>query len=275
MRKFIGQVKRVHILIGGNEHLFSAGLLHKGKIAAPFVFHPNGIEIFRLCAEHHHDLGAVERCENIRLIGAAELILQSNPREKDLEPLLRQLVIEVICKHTVLCASAVCVRFLIADKDIKRLLLAGNFKNALLNFINYLRLRFIDCPLRIVGMGNGGFIICVGENRGILRAVHRGDAFMCCRILHIFDTVAAKHKRPIRLGIVRILAENLLVNAHGLVEIVVAAEMIRTVIQVGALIIIQARQGLLRAAAVADADACAWLEFNRAAAHFTFKCCHF
>ena len=85
MRKFLRQVVWIHVLICGDEHLFTVAVLDERKISRPLVFHPHGVEILGLCAERYHDLGAVEGGEYVRLVGRAELVLKRDAREEHLE----------------------------------------------------------------------------------------------------------------------------------------------------------------------------------------------
>ncbi len=55
MRKLLRQIVGVHIAICGDERFLRA-VLNKREIAAPFVFDPYGVEVFRLRAENDHDL---------------------------------------------------------------------------------------------------------------------------------------------------------------------------------------------------------------------------
>ena len=274
MGKLVRQIIGVHVAVGGDERLFRA-VFDECKIAAPLILHPHGVEILRPRAQHHHDLGAVERGENVRLIGHAELVLQRNAAEKDLEALGGELVIEVVGKHAVLRPPSVRVGLLVADKNVKELFLLGNFQNPPLNFVDGLGLVLVNAALAAVRVLQRGFIVVVVEYRGELSAVDGGNASVAGRVLDVFDAVAAKHERPIRLGIGLVLVQNLLIDTHRLVELVVAAEMVRPVIQIRPLLIVKPRQSLLRAAAIAHTDRCTRLKLNRASAHFTFEYRHY
>ena len=274
MGEFLGQIIGVHVLIGGNKHFFGA-VFNKRKVAAPFVFYPYGVEILRPCAQYHHNPCAVKGGEYVRLVGGAQLVLQCNAAEKHLKALLRQLVVKVVCQHAVGRSCAATVGFLIADKYIKGLLLLRNCKNTLLYFIYCLGLGLVNFLLGGIGAAQSGFVVIIVKYGGKLRPVHRGNALAGGRVLHIFNTVAAKHKRPIRLGVGVVLGQNLLVYAHGLVVFVIAAEMICPVIQVCLFIVVKTGKGLLGAAAVAHGHCVAGVKFQCPAAHFTFEDCHY
>ena len=91
------------------------------------------------------------------------------------------------------------------------------------------------------------------------------------RILDILDAVAAEDKRPVRLSVGAVLAQNLLVDARCFVKLVVAAKVPCAVIEVGALVVVKARQRLLSAAVLAGGNGIAGRKLQRAAAHFTFE----
>ena len=120
MRKFFGQVIGVHITISGNEH-FLCTVFDECQIPAPFVLDPHGVEILRLCAEYDHHFGGIQRGEYVRFISCAELVFEGDAGEENLEALLRQLVVQVVCKHGILRAATVGIGLLVADKHVKRL----------------------------------------------------------------------------------------------------------------------------------------------------------
>ena len=193
MGKLLRQIVGIHIAVGGDQHLFRA-TADQGQITAPLVFHPNGVEVLRLRTQHHHDLGAVQRGEYVRLVGDAQLVLQRDAGEEHLEALLRQLVIQVGGQYAVRCSSAVCIRLLVADEYIKRFFLLGNLQNALMNFVDCFSLGLVDHPLGGVGVLDGGLIVLIIENGGVLGAVHRRHALVRGRILHVLNAIAAQYQ---------------------------------------------------------------------------------
>ena len=271
VRKLLRQVVGIHVLICGNEHLFAVAVLDERKISRPLVFHPHGVEILGLCAEHYHDLGAVEGGEYVRLIGRAELVLKRDAREEHLEAFLRELMIKVICKDAVLCSSAAVIGLFVADEHIERLFFLRNRKNPLLNLVYRLSLILIKLFLIAVGIVQSGLVVIVIENRRKLSAVHGGNALVALRVFHIIDSVVAENERPIRLGVGVVLVEYLLIDSRRLVEIVVAAKMVRAVVKIRSSVVVQTGQGLLCAARVAHADGIPGVKFYCAAAHFTFE----
>ena len=273
MGKFLRQIVRIHIPIGRDQH-FLRPVFNQRQISAPLIFHPYGIKIFRSSPQHHHHLCAVQRGEYVRLIGCPQLILQRDAGEEHLEALLRQLVVQVVGQHAVRRPTAVVVRLLVADEHVEGFFLAGYFQNPFLNVVDSFGLRFIDRPLGAVRVGNGLLVVLVRKNRSELGAVDRRHTLMSGRILHVFDAVPAEHQRPIGFGVGAVLVENLLVYRHGLVVLVVAAEVVGPVVQVGPPIAVQPWQRLLRPAILALGDAHPFLNLQIPAAHFTFKQWH-
>ena len=90
-------------------------------------------------------------------------------------------------------------------------------------------------------------------------------------ILHVFDTVSAENERPVRFCIGVVLVQDLLINRHCFVEIVIPAEMVGSVVKICFFVVVKTRQCLLCAAGIAYADRRSLLEFYCAAAHFTFE----
>ena len=272
MRKFLRQVIGIHVSVCRNEHLFAAGFLDERKIATPFVFDPYGVEMLGLCSDNDHDLRRVERREYVRLVRCAELVLQRYSAEKHLEAFLSELMVKVVCQHRIRRSSAAVVGLLIADENIKRLFLLRNFKNALLDLVDRLCFFFVNAPLISIGILQSGFIVIIVKNRCVLCAVYRRHTLVGSRVFDVFDTIAAKHQRPVCFSIGAVLIEYLLVDAHCFIKIIVSAEMIRAVVQICLSIVVKARKRLLRTAGVAHSNSCSLLKFNLAAAHFAFKC---
>ena len=274
MRKLLRQIVGVHVLIGRDEHLFAAAGFDEREIPAPLIFHPHGVEVLRSRAEDDHDFGAIERRENVRLIRRAELILERDARKKDLEALLRELVVEVVGKNAVRRAASTRVRLLVADEHVKRLFLLRDGEDALLNFVDRAGFFLVELALREIGILDGGLVVVVIEYGGELRAVDRRDAFVRRRVLDVLDAVPAENERPVRLGVGAVLVQDLLIQAHRLVKLVIAAEVVGAVVEIGAAVIVQPRERLLRTAAVAHADGSPRLKLHRPAAHFAFEYCH-
>ena len=180
-------------------------------------------------------------------------------------------MVKVICQHAVGRSSAAAVGLLVGNENIKRLFLLRDFKNALLNFVDRLCFFLVNAALICVGIFQRRFVVIIVENGRVLRTVYRGDTIVCRGVFDIFDSVAAKHQRPISLGVGAVLGEDLFVDAHCLVEIIVSAEVIRAVVEICFSVVVKTRERLLRSAGIAHSDGRALLEFNLATAHFAFK----
>ena len=270
MGELLWQVVGVHVAVGGHQHLVRT-VFDQRQVAAPLVLHPHSVEVPRLRAQHHHDLCAVQRREDVGLVGRADLVLQRDAGEKDFETFLRQLVVEVRCQHAVRGPAAIGIGLLVADKHIEGLFLLRDVQYALLDLRDGVRLGLVDTLLQSVSIVQGGLVVLVRQDRGILRPVHRGHALVARRILHILDTVTAQHQRPIGLGVPAVLREDLLVDGHGLVVFVLPAEVVRPVVQVRSPVVVQFRQGLGRAAIRALRHARSLLKPQVAAAHLAFE----
>ena len=143
-----------------------------------------------------------------------------------------------------------------------------------MNFVDRPRLILVELPLRDIRITNRGFIIIIVEHGGKLRAVDRRDAPVRRGVLDVLNAVPAEDERPVCLGVGAVLVQDLLVQSRRLVEIVIAAEMVGTVVKIGAAVIVQPRERLFRAAAVAHADGRPRFKLHRPAAHFAFEYCH-
>ena len=231
VRKLLRQIVGIHISVSRDQHLLGS-VFDQRQIPAPFILDPYSVKVFGFCTENDHDLGAVECSKYVRLVGGAQLVLQRDAGEKHLEALLGQLVIQVIGQHAVLRPSAAGIRLLVADKHIEGLFLLRNSQNTLLDFIDGFGLGLIDIPLGGIGIVQGRLVVIIIKDRGKLRPVHRRHAFVGGRILHIFNTVTAEHKRPICFGVGLVLVQDLLIDAHGLIVFIVASEVVSTVIEI-------------------------------------------
>ena len=227
--------------------------------------------MLRFRSEHDHDLGGIERCENVRLVSSAEFIFQRNPSEEDLEALLFQLVIKIIGKHAVRRSATIVIRFLVADKNVERFLFLRNGEDALLNIVDRLCFFYVELALISVSVLNSGFVVIVVEDRGELSAVDRRHAFMRRGVLHVFNTVLTEYERPVRFRISRVLRQNLLVYRRSFIKFVIPTEMVGTVVKIRPSVIVQTRQSLFRSAVVAYTYGRSLLKFYCAAAHFTFE----
>ena len=118
MGEFIGQIVGIHVAVCRDKRFLGA-VLDESKITAPFVLHPNRIEMLGLGAQHHHHLCRLEGGEDIGLVGNAQLVLQSDAGKEDFQTFTGQLLIQLGCQHAVHSTSAVCVAFLVADENVE------------------------------------------------------------------------------------------------------------------------------------------------------------
>ena len=77
MRKFFGQIIWIHISVCRDKR-FLCSVLNQRKITAPFIFHPNSIEMLRFCTENDHNLCRIKRGKYVRLIFLPELIFKGD-----------------------------------------------------------------------------------------------------------------------------------------------------------------------------------------------------
>ena len=103
-------------------------------------------------------------------------------------------MVEIGSQHAVRCPTAIGIGLLVADKYIERLFLLRDFKNALLDFVDGLGLGLVDLALSSVGILDGGLVVLIIENGGILGAVHRRHALVRGRILHVLNAIAAQYQ---------------------------------------------------------------------------------
>ena len=273
MRKFFWQVVRVHASVRRYK-CFLCAVFDQRKVATPLILYPNSIKMFRSSAENNHYLGGVERSKYVRLVSYAKLIFQRNAREKDLKTFTGQLVIKLGSQYAVLRSPAVSVCFLVANEHIKGLFLLRNRKDTLLDLIDGGCLRFIYLALIAVCVGNSRFIIFVIENRCKLRAVYRRNTPAGAGIFYIFDSVAAKNNRPIRFRIGVVLVQNVFVYSHRLIKVVVATEVVGSVVKIGTTLIIELRKRLLCATIFTGGNRLGTVYFKRTTTNFTLKDSH-
>ena len=144
-----------------------------------------------------------------------------------------------------------------------------------MNFIYRFGFFFINGFLIAVGVLQGRLVVLVHIDRSELRTVYGWNALVRCRVFYIFNTITAKNKRPIRFRVGVVLVQNLLVNRHCLVEIVVSTKMVGSVIKICTAFVVQFGQSLLCSAIFADCDSFIVLDFECAAAHFAFEYRHY
>ena len=104
---------------------------------------------------------------------------------------------------------------------------------------NLCRVLLILATGNAVGMFKRSEVVHVFKEAVKACPVAGGQPFIAHRVFHIFNTVTAKNKRPICLSIGFILIENLLINAHSLIKLIVTTEMVCSVIEVRSFLIIE------------------------------------
>ena len=222
--EFFWHIIGIHISVAGDEQTAAVGA-HEREIPAPFIFDPDGVQIFRLRADHNHDLGRVQGSKDIRLVFLPELIFQRDAREEDLIARVGELVVNILCQRGILRPFAVLVGFFVADEHVKRRFLLRDRQNVFLQAGDALRLFFVQAPCHAVGIFECGLIIHVVQNAVKARAVTGRDAFAGSRVLHILDAVPAEQQVPVCLGICIVLADQPLVDRRSLVKFTVASQM--------------------------------------------------
>ena len=113
------QIVRVHIAIAREKELRPI-LSHQREEAAPFILDPDGIDVFSGGGHDDHDFCGIERREDIRLVFGSRLFLQCDARKEHSQPLLGELIVDLLRHQTVARADAVVFGFFIAYKDVER-----------------------------------------------------------------------------------------------------------------------------------------------------------
>ena len=267
-RQRLRQIIRVHIAVARQEQLAPI-FFHHGQEAAPFVFDPDGVKMLRLRADHDHDFGRVQRREDIRLIFRARLIFQCDAREEHAIALLGQLVIDLLRHQAVACALAVLTGLLVAEEDVKRLLILRGGENAALHLGDFGCVLLILAAGDAVGMLDCGQIVHVLQEAIKARTVARRQPFICCRVLHIFDTEPAQRAAPVRLSVVVVLGNDALIHGQRLVKLAAAPEVIAAVKRRRPLLVVHFGQRHRAAAVFAHSKRLVRRDLNIPTTHFT------
>ncbi len=142
VRKLLRKIIRIHVAISRYKYLLFA-VSDEREITAPFVLHPDRIEVLRLRRQYDHDFCRIQGSKDIRLVCGAEFVLQRDAREEDLEALMAELMVKIVRQNRVRCSPAVLVRLLVADEDIKRFLFLRDGENPFLDRIDRAGLFYI------------------------------------------------------------------------------------------------------------------------------------
>ena len=272
-RQCLRQIIRVHIAVARQEQLAPV-LFHHGQEAAPFVFDPDGIKMLRLRADHDHDFRGVQRRKDIRLIFRARLIFQCDAREEYAVALLCQLVVDLLRHQAVARALTVLTGFLVAEEDVKRLLILRGGENAALHLGDFGCVLLILAAGDAVGMLDCGQIVHILQKAVEARTVARRQPFIRCRVLHIFNTEPAQRTAPVRLSVVVVLGHDALIHGQRLVKLAAAPEVIAAVERRCPLLVVHFGQRHRAAAVFARSKGLIRRDLNIPAAHFTFNNCH-
>ncbi len=143
-----------------------------------------------------------------------------------------------------------------------------------MNFVYCFSLCFVNILLVAISILNSLFIIFISKDRSKLRSVYSWYSFMRRRIFNIFNTIFAKHQRPIGFSISFIFIKNIFINRHSLIIFVISAKMICSIIQVCFLFIVKLRQSLLCTTVCTFANRHPVCYFQISATHFTSKYSH-
>ena len=249
-RKLLGHVICVDILVAGNQRLFLPRR-NQRKITAPFVLDPDGVVIFVIRADGEHDLRAVERREDIWLIFLTEFILQRNACKKYAVALFGQRVIDILCQNAVKRAASVFVGFLVADKDVVRLLFAGDLDNPLAQLLDLLRLVAVDLTRHSVGVFARLIKVVILHHAVKRRAMAGRDFFARLGVIHILDAIFAQHKPPIGFRLGRELRDDAFVNARRFIKLAAETQAVCPRKKRHLLLVIRGRDGLPAAAVFA------------------------
>ncbi len=250
-RKLFRQIVRIHIPVTGYQQPFPV-LLHQSQITAPFIFYPCRIEIFRSCPHYQHNSGRTKGGKYVWLIFLSRLILQSNAGEENPAALLCKFVINILGKRRIYGALPILRRFLVTDKDIKRLFLLDGRQNPPLDGGNLFCLLLIPTFGLSFGMGNGRLKVHILQKTVKAGPVAGGYILPAVRILHILNAKPAQRTAPVSLRIALILLDNALIHCQRFVKLTHAPEVIAPVERSRSLLVIHLRKGRGRATIFTD-----------------------
>ena len=243
---------------------------HELQETAPLVFHPDGVEILIVGAEHQHDLGAVQGSEDVRFVLGAQLIFQGDAGEKHPVALAGEGVVHILGQHAVDGPLAVLGGLLVADEDVVGRLLAGDLDDALADVLDGLGLVPVYSPGDGVGVLTGLLEVAVLQDAVKGGAVAGGDLLPGGRVVHILDAVPAQHQPPVGLGLCGEVGHKVFVDPGGLIELVGLAQPVGPAEQSQLLLIIHLGDGLGGAAVFTLGYGGALGDAQVATAHFTF-----
>ena len=268
--ELLRQLVSVHVPVYGDQPLSGVGL-HQIQEALPFIPHPFRLQIGGAGAHHQHNPGGVQRREDIRLIRFAQLIFQRDARKEHMMPPRGQRVVNLLRVYAVGRAPAVFICFLVADKRVKGLFLAGDGKEAVLNHADPPGLALVQLLRGRVRKRGRAQIVHILQHRFRLHTVQCRQLLAAVWVLHIFDAIVAQHRAPVGLGVFRPFQGDGLIGQLGLIKVLLHALLVRAVVKRGHPLVVHLRKRRI-AAAVFTSDAGFPLPHrDAAAAHFAFE----
>lgn len=113
---------------------------HQFQKPGPLVFYPHGVEILEVRAKHQHNLGGVQRGEDVWLVLRSQFILQGDTREERPVAFFGQGIIHILGDNTVDGTTPAFVCLFVADEDVVGFLFAGDFQYTFADILNGLGL---------------------------------------------------------------------------------------------------------------------------------------
>ena len=247
---------------------------HELQETAPLVFHPDGVEILIVGAEHQHDLGAVQGSEDVRFVLGAQLIFQGDAGEKHPVALAGEGVVHILGQHAVDGPLAVLSGLLVADKDVVGPFLAGDLDDALADVLDVLGLIPVYPPGHGIGVLHYLLQILILQHRVIGRAVAGRHLFPSGRIIYILNAIFAQQNAPIGLRLRRKVGDDAVIDTRRPVEVTVKPQFIGPKEQAGLFLTVRTGDCLFGAAIFALGYSHALGDFQIAAAHLTLDDSH-
>ena len=273
--KFFRQIIGIHVPVTGNNEAGAVFFLQREE-AAPLIFHPHRIEIFRFRSDDQHHFCGIERGKNVRFVLLTQLGFQRDTGKKYFVSRIGQLVINVLRDGGIFRPRAAVGGLFVADKNIKRLFLRGNFQDVFLDLRNACAFAFVNLVFGSSGrVFQCGKIIRIGGKRFILNAMASWDPFAGGGIFHVFDAEPGDGDPPIGFRIGTVVIQNTFVRRDCFIEIPGTAEMLRTVIQIFPPVITDLRKRGQSSAIRTFPRSDPRRQFHHAPAHFALDRSHF
>lgn len=191
---------------------------HQFQKPRPLVFYPRGVEILEARTKHQHNLGGVQRGEDVWLLLRSQFILQGDTREERPVAFFGQGIIHILGDNTVDGTTPAFVCLFVADEDVVGFLFAGDFQYTFADILNGLGLVPVE-PL-----GDGVSVLAGLIKVGILqdavegRAMASGNLLPRSRVIYVFNTIPAKHQPPIGFRFLGKVRHNALIHPRRFIE---------------------------------------------------------